>query len=142
MHGDEVIILTDYVEGTGLKVLDLDGRFLRAINFGRFFTHPWAVAVSHGKAFVIDMDEEDKDNEEPFGEPAIGMVLHVIDIQSGVVQQSAYFEYGVEPSAVLVDGDEIYVSSYGSSQVLALQLAGSEAWRVGGLSYCPYFSPW
>ena len=70
------------------------------------------------------------------------MVLHVIDIQSGVVQQSAYFEYGVEPSAVLVDGDEVYVSSYGSSQILALQLAGSEAWRVGGLSYCPYFSPW
>ena len=120
-----MIILTDYVEGTGLKLLDLDGRFLRTIAAGQF-SYPWAVAVSHGKAFVIDMDEEDKDNEEPFGEPAIGMVLHVIDIQSGVVQQSAYFEYGVEPSAVLVDGDEIYVSSYGSSQVLALQLAGSE----------------
>ena len=126
MHGDEVIILTDYVDGTGLKVLDLDGRFLRTIAFGRLVSHPWAVAVSNGKAFVIGMDEEDKDNEEPFGEPPIGMVLHVIDIQSGVVQQSAYFEYGVEPSAVLVDGDHVYVSSYGSSQVLALRLAGSE----------------
>ena len=126
VHGDEVIILTDYVDGTGLKVLDLDGRFLRTIAFGRLVSHPWAVAVSNGKAFVIGMDEEDKDNEEPFGEPPIGMVLHVIDIQSGVVQQSAYFEYGVEPSAVLVDGDHVYVSSYGSSQVLALRLAGSE----------------
>ena len=125
VHGDQVIILTDYAEGTGLKLLDLDGRFLRTIAAGQF-SHPWAVAVSNGKALVIDMDEEDKDDEESFGEPPIGMVLHVIDIQSGVVQQSEYFEYGVEPSAVLVDGDHVYVSSCGSSQVLALRLAGSE----------------
>ena len=126
VHGDQVIILTDYAEGTGLKLLDLDGRFLRTIAAGQF-SYPWAVAVSHGKAFVIDMDEEDKDDERPSGaEPPIGMVLHVIDIQSGAVQQSAYCEYGVEPSAVLVDGDHVYVSSCGSSQVLALRLAGSE----------------
>ena len=31
VHGDQVIILTDYAEGTGLKLLDLDGRFLRTI---------------------------------------------------------------------------------------------------------------
>ena len=83
------------------------------------------VAVSNGKAFVIDMDEEDKDNEEPFGEPAIGMVLHVIDIQSGVFLQTVRLEIEGPVSAVIADGDEIYIAD--NRQVVVLQLAGSEA---------------
>ena len=53
-------------------------------------------------------------------------VLHVIDIQSGDILQSARFDLG-GCFAILVDGDDIYISSCTSNKVVVLQLAGSEA---------------
>ena len=62
VHGDQVIVLTGQ---RGLRLLDLDGRFLRTIVI-RQLRSPRAVAVSDGKAFVVDEDgyEEDEDSEE------------------------------------------------------------------------------
>ena len=70
---------------------------------------------------IDDGDDDDDDEEEP------GKVLYIIDIQSGDVFQSVLFYLGGCLSAILVDGDEIYISSYGASEVVVLQLAGSEA---------------
>merc|ERR1712194_603433 len=101
VHGDQVIVLTsdDHAEGSGLRLLDLDGRYLRTIAAGQF-TDPQAATVSHGRAFVVD-DGDDDDS---------GNVLHVIDLQSGDILQSVRLDLQGEVSAIRVDGDEIYVA--------------------------------
>ena len=116
VHGDQVIVLsTDHhSKGSGLRLLDLDGRFLRTIAAGRF-QNPWAVAASHGRAFVID------DDKEP------GKVLHVIDIQSGDILQRARVDLQGDVSAIHVDGDEIFIASFSASKVVVLRYTGSEA---------------
>eukprot|EP00964_Phaeocystis_antarctica_P089861 scaffold57411_cov65-Phaeocystis_antarctica.AAC.7 len=129
VHGDQVLVLTsdDHAKGSGLRLLDLDGRFLRTIAAGQFqnpqAVNPQAVAALHGRAFVIDDDEDDDDDEEE--EPC--KTLHVIDIQSGDILQSVPLDLEGYVSAILVDGDEIYISSFGADEVVVLQLAGSEA---------------
>ena len=120
VHGDQVIVLTSdsHPKGSGLRLLDLDGRFLRTIAAGQF-RNPRAVTASHGRAFVVDYDDDDK-------EPA--RVLHVIDIQSGDFLQSVRLELQLgHASAILVDGDEIYIAGFSAHEVVVLQLAGSEA---------------
>ena len=64
VHGDQVIVLaTDsHAEGSGLRLLDLDGRFLRTIAAGQFI-NPQAVTVLHGRAFVIDDGEDDGEDD-------------------------------------------------------------------------------
>ena len=141
VHGDQVFVLTDshHVEGSGLRLLDLDGRFLRTIAAWRF-RNPWAVAVSHGRAFVVDDDDDDDvayDDEGTVLHVDVSTVLHVVDIQSGDILQSTRIRNhsGASPTAILVDGDEIYISSYSTDddgfsydeEVVVLQLAGSEA---------------
>jgi hypothetical protein len=64
------------------------------------------------------VDEADDDS---------GKVLHVIDIQSGDILQRVTLDLGGCLSTILVDGDEIYISSYDANEVVVLQLAGSEA---------------
>ena len=121
VHGDQVIVLTSnsHLKGSGLRLLDLDGQFLRTIAAGQF-RYPYAVTASHGRAYVIDDDEVDDDEA--------GKELHVIDIKSGDIFQSVRFDLVGVVSAILVDGDEIYISSfYGANEVLVLQFAGSEA---------------
>merc|ERR1712194_228771 len=115
VHGDQVIVLTTdhHAKGSGLRLLDLDGLFLRTIAAGRF-RKPEAVAASHGRAFVVDED-------------GLGKVLHVIDLQSGGFLQSVRFDLQGEVSAIRVDGDEIYIASFDAREVVVLQLAGSEA---------------
>ena len=119
VHGDQVIVLTtnDHAEGSGLRLLDLDGRFLRTLAAGRF-RNPQAVTASHGRALVVDEEE---------GAP--GKVLYVIDIQSGDIIQRVGVDLlgGAAVSAVLVDGDEVYIASFGASKVVVLRYAGSEA---------------
>ena len=138
VHGDQVIVLasSSHAKGSGLRLLDLDGRFLRTIAAGQF-RNPQVVAASQGRAFVIDQDEDDIDedydeneedndeNDEDKVEP--GMVLHVIDIQSGDILQSARFELGGEVTTVLVDGDEVYIAGFGANTVVVLRFAGAEA---------------
>ena len=121
VHGDQVIVLsTDcHANGSGLRLLDLDGRCLRTIAAGRFQS-PQAVAASHGRAFVVDDNVVD-DNGVP------GKVLYVIDIQSGDILQSVRLDLQGEVSAVRVDGDEIYIAGFSASKVTVLQYAGSEA---------------
>jgi hypothetical protein len=123
VHGDQVIVLTsdDHAEGSGLRLLDLDGRFLRTIAAGQF-RNPRAFTASHGRAYVVDeaVDDEVDDDDS-------GKVLHVIDIQSGDILQRVTLELGGCLSTILVDGDEIYISSYDANEVVVLQLAGSEA---------------
>ena len=117
VHGDQVIVLTtdSHPKGSGLRLLDLDGRFLGTIA-PECFTNPQAVAASHGRAFVVDYDKEP------------GRVLHVIDIQSGDFLQSVRLEFQLaHASAILVDADEIYIADYGYDRVVVLQLAGSDA---------------
>ena len=121
VHGDQVIVLTDnaHDKGSGLRLLDLDGRFLRTIA-ARQFINPQAVAALYGRAFVVD--DGDDEEEGP------GKVLHVIDIQSGDIFQSVRFGCDTGPSiAILVDGDEIYISSFGASKIAVLRFAGSQA---------------
>ena len=141
VHGDQVFVLTDshHVEGSGLRLLDLDGRFLRTIAAGQF-RNPWAVAVSHGRAFVVDDDNDDDvayDDEGTVLHVDVSTVLHVVDIQSGYILQSTRIRNhsGASPTAILVDGDEIYISSYCTDddgfsydeEIVVLHLAGSEA---------------
>ena len=119
VHGDQVIVLTgdNHANGSGLRLLDLDGRFLRTIAAGQF-RYPYAVTVSHGRAFVVDDVDDD---EEP------DKVLYIIDIQSGEIIQSVNVELQGVISAILVDGDEIYIVSFGADKVVVLRYAGSEA---------------
>tara|TARA_B100000795_G_scaffold186996_1_gene142148 strand:+ start:103 stop:978 length:876 start_codon:yes stop_codon:yes gene_type:complete len=127
VHGDQVIVLASdsHAKGSGLRLLDLDGRFVRTIAAGQF-QNPQAVAASHGRAFVIDDDDDDDDNDEGTG----FNVLCVIDIQSGDIIQRLRVDLGGGASAMIVDGDEIYIAAsagaYGPGFVLVLQLAGSE----------------
>ena len=119
VHGDQVIVLTgdNHANGSGLRLLDLDGRFLRTIAAGQF-RYPYAVTVSHGRAFVVDDVDDD---EEP------DKVLYIIDIQSGEIIQSVNVELQGVISAILVDGDEIYIVSFAADKVVVLRYAGSEA---------------
>ena len=120
VHGDQVIVLTSdhHPKGSGLRLLDLDGRCLRTIAAGQL-RNPQAVTASHGRAFVVD-DEDDDDDDQ-------GNMLHVIDIQSGNYLQSVRLELHNSVSDILVDGDEIYIAGFGDREVVVLQLAGSEA---------------
>ena len=120
VHGDQVIVLTTdhHAEGSGLRLLDLDGRFLRTIAAGQF-RNPEAVTASHGRAFVVVDDDDDDES---------GKVLHVIDIQSGDIIQRVHFDLlGGAVSAILVESNEIYIASFGASKVVVLRYAGSEA---------------
>ena len=123
VHGDQVIVVTGtgHSTGYGLQLLDLDGRFLRTIA-ARRFRGPEAVTASHGRVFVVDEDEVDDDGE-------IVRMLYIIDIESGDLLQTVSFELEGEVSAIVVDGDEIYIAGFRSieGQVVVLQLAGSEA---------------
>ena len=127
VHGDQVIVLTtdSHAEGSGLRLLDLDGRFLRTIAAGQFI-YPYAVAVSHGRAFVIDDGDEDDDDDDHHYDES-GKVLHVIDIQSGDVLQTVNVDLKGGVSAMIVDGNEILIASFGASKVVVLRYAGSEA---------------
>ena len=120
VHGDQVIVLTDnaHPRGSGLRLLDLDGRFLRTIAAGQF-RYPYAVTALHGRAFVVDDDVDADDDEEP------GKVLYIIDIQSGDILQSVNVELQGTVFAILADDDEIYIASY--SRVVVLRYAGAEA---------------
>ena len=76
---------------------------------------------------VDDNVEVDDDGED--GAPLLrGKVLHVFDIQSGDILQSVRFDFLGSASAILVDGDEIFITSFiGASTVCVLRFAGSEA---------------
>tara|TARA_B100000795_G_scaffold224877_1_gene180428 strand:- start:300 stop:653 length:354 start_codon:yes stop_codon:yes gene_type:complete len=117
VHGDQVIVLTgkDHDKGSGLQLLNLDGRFLSTIAAGQF-RNPQAVAVSHGRAFVVDNSEDHS-----------AKVLFVIDVQSGDIWQRVPVDLQGGVSAILVDSDEIYIASWGYNRVVVLRLAGSEA---------------
>ena len=121
VHGDQVIVLTgnDHAEGSGLRLLDLDGRFLRTIAAAQF-RRPQAVAASHGRAFVVDEGDDD-------GGAYIDKVLYVIDIQSGNTLQKVHVGTVGETSAILVDSDEVYIADFGHSKVEMYRFAGSEA---------------
>ena len=119
VHGDQVVVLTSssHPEGSTLRLLDLDGRYLRTIAAG-LFEAPQAVAASHGRAFVIDGVQGESDEQ----------VLFVIDIQSGDIVQRARLDFATGAiSAILVDGDEIFISMFDADEVVVLHLAGSEA---------------
>ena len=122
VHGDQVIVLTSdrHEKGSGLRLLDLDGRYLRTIA-AALFENPHAFTVSHGRAFVVD-----DDNDNAITDWEAGKVLYVIDILSGDILQSVRFELKQEVLAMLVDGDEIYIAGFNASQVIVLQYAGSE----------------
>ena len=109
VHGDQVIVLTTdhHPKGSGLRLLDLDGRFLRTIAAGQF-RHPWAVAASHGRAFVVDDDDE-------------RTVLYMIDIQSGDILQSVNVDLRGGVSGIIVDGDEIFIAGFSTSKVVVLR---------------------
>ena len=119
VHGDQVIILTgnNHPRGSGLRLLDLDGRFLRTIVAAQF-RNPYALAASHGRAFVVDDDVDDVVDDNK--------VLRVIDIQSGDIIQSVHVDLQGEVSEIIVDGDEIYIADQQAYKVVVLQFAGSE----------------
>ena len=126
VHGDQVIVLTGdcHPKGSGLQLLDLDGRFLRTIAARRFYGRHQAVTASHGRVFVVDRDDE---GDFDFDSDVELKILHVIDIQSGDFLQTVRFELEGQVSTIIVDGDEIYIAGFHAGQVVVLQLAGSEA---------------
>ena len=125
VHGDQVIVLTgdEHPEGPGLRLLDLDGRYLRTIA-ARRFCRPQAVAASHGRVFVVDKDYEEDEEDEEY---PINNVLLVIDIHSGDILQQVRVGLVNGIGAVLVNGDEIYIAGFGDNEVVVLPFAGSEA---------------
>ena len=88
---------------------------------------------------IDDGDDEDVtyDDEGTVLHVDVSTVLHVVDIQSGDILQSTRVRKhsGGSPTAVLVVGDDIYVSSYSTDddgfsydeEIVVLQLAGSQA---------------
>ena len=73
---------------------------------------------------MVDEAVDDDDDGEP------GMVLHVVDIQSGDILQSVRLDIlqnGDDSVTIIVDGDESYVADFFSSEVVVLRIAGSEA---------------
>ena len=61
-----------------------------------------------------------------------GKVLFVIDIQSGdIIQRVPLYQIIGRVSAILVDGDKVYIADWGTdfsaSKVVVFELAGSEA---------------
>ena len=54
VHGNQVIVLTSdsHATGSGLRLLDLDGRFLRTIAAKRF-RNPRAVTASYRKGLCV-----------------------------------------------------------------------------------------
>ena len=88
---------------------------------------------------MVDQYEEEGyvgepcDDDDPYGEDCSYKVLHVIDTQSGDLLQSVTLEltlcapgaYLIDPSTILVDGDEIYLADYEASTVVVLRFAGS-----------------
>eukprot|EP00964_Phaeocystis_antarctica_P153637 scaffold121999_cov67-Phaeocystis_antarctica.AAC.2 len=120
VHGDQVIVLSTvhHAEGSGLRLLDLDGQFLRTIAAAQFRI-PRAVTASHGRAFVVDEVVDDESGKR-------GKVLFVIDIQSGDIIQRVCVDLENGASAMIVDGDEIYISCGDVSKVVVLRYAGSE----------------
>ena len=119
VHGDQVIVLTGdcHPKGPGLRLLDLDGRFLRTIAAGQL-RNPQAVAASDGRAFVIDDDDE----------ALWSAVLHVIEIHSGNILQTESLDLsGPDISSIIVDGDEIYIADFNTTKVIVLPFAWSEA---------------
>ena len=109
----------DPAEGSGLRLLGLDGRYLRTIAAGRF-RNPYAVAASHGRAFVVDDDD---------GVPyvSLGKLLYVIDIQSGDILQRVRVDLQGAIAGIRVDGNEIFIADCHDSKVAVLRYAGSEA---------------
>jgi len=134
VHGDQVIVLTSglHPEGSGLRLLDLDGRYQRTIAAGKF-RDPRALTASHGRAFVVDEDEDvdgdvaDLNDEEWFDAKFIRKMLHVVDIQSGDILQRVRFMLQGTVSTLLVDGDEIYIASVHADKITVLRFAGSQA---------------
>ena len=134
VHGDQVILLTtrEHAQGPGLRLLDLDGRYLRTIAGGQL-RNPQAVAALDGRAFVIDQegeddeDDENDEDDEDDDEDGVCNVLLVIDIHSGDILQQVRVDLEDVISAVLVDGDEIYIAGFNESEVVVLPFAGSEA---------------
>ena len=87
---------------------------------------------------VDDGEEKDEEDEDGEGDDDEGdearwrvnqrAVLHVIEIHSGNILQTAPLELsGRSISSIIVDGDEIYIADFGTDKVIALPFAGSEA---------------
>ena len=84
----------------------------------------------------VEKDEEDEEDGEENGNEdneALSRVnqravLHVIEIHSGNILQTAPLELsGRSISSIIVDGDEIYIADFNANKVIALRFAGSEA---------------
>ena len=58
---------------------------------------------------------------------ALTKVLFVIDIQSGDIVQRFRVDLNGGVTAILVEGNELYIADYDDSRIVVLQLAGSEA---------------
>ena len=138
VHGDQVVVLasSSHPEGSGLRLLDLDGRFLRTIAAGLFWQDPTALAVSHGRAFVVDAYVDPYDDEEE----QQGKHLYIIDIQSGNILQSVPLELKGRVSTIIVEGDEIFISGYNlrpfneAGEIVVLRFAGSDLATVPPLT--------
>ena len=81
---------------------------------------------------MIDHGEDQDDYYDDDNDQGTGVnVLCVIDIQSGDIIQRVRVNLGGGSSAMIVDGEEIYIAGFGGDPggpgVVVLQFAGSEA---------------
>ena len=127
--GDEVIMLTgrSYDDGSGLRILDLDGNHQRTLCSNEF-RRPWAMAAADGRIHVVDNDSEaNAYDDEDHDEGTVDKILHVIDIQAGsTLQKARIIDLPDEVSDMIVDNNLIYISAFHAGVVSVLRFAGCE----------------
>jgi len=81
--------------------------------------------------------EEDK--EDKWYGKVVDKLLFVIDIQSGDIVQRARLDFTGAISAILVDGDEIFISLFDDTSEVVV-CSSSRGPRREGWRYCPDFT--
>jgi hypothetical protein len=136
VHGDQVIVLasSSHAEGSGLRLLDLDGRFLRTIAAGLFIAlhhrrQSWG-QLRTGGPFVVDDGVDAHERTFDVVDEAVDYnVLHLIDIQSGDILQSARLRLSCEGESLQclwTATRSILRADRDADDISVLRLAGSE----------------
>ena len=135
VHGDQVIVLasSSHAEGSGLRLLDLDGRFLRTIAAGLFIAlhhrrQSWG-QLRTGGPFVVDDGVDAHERTFVVDEAVDYNVLHLIDIQSGDILQSARLRLSCEGESLQclwTATRSILRADRDADDISVLRLAGSE----------------
>ena len=121
-----VIVLANrnHPEGSGLRLLNLEGELQGIIRFDDEELSPQAFAAAQGRAYVIVDCQTDANSTED------KTFLHVIDLASGDMVQKLRIpdiaDIGSVISEIMVHDGELYIASFGRDKVVVLRFAGCE----------------